>query len=193
MKKSVIVLIAAVLVCLLTVISVLTYNNSLNASNPYGSGINIYTEYDSTIPTFKDYGEPDPKKGAEFEVKKLEIAMDLINYKTVGKVIEHKFRIKATHLRYSHMYPSSQYTDRNGTWLADTPIYFPQNTKNAEGIIIFDGVPYSLYYDENGRAFVKCLEIRFNDYFKEDKPYSEFIKWAKSYTRRLDDEDLLSS
>ena len=91
------------------------------------------------------------------------------------------------------MYPSSQYTDINGTWLADTPIYFPQNTKNAEGIIIFDGVPYSLYYDENGSAFVKCLETRFNDYFKEDKSYSDFIRWAKYYTRRLDDEDLLSS
>ena len=51
----------------------------------------------------------------------------------------------------------------------------------------------SVFGHESGKAFVKCLETRFNDYFKADKPYSDFIRWAKYYTRRLDDEDLLSS
>ena len=161
----------------------------------------IFVPYDNTIPEFKEYDVSEIRSGTRFEVKKLEFNLGQVTYTDIGKVEGFKFVFKGPHLRYGDEYPVN-YTSPN--WLnindmhkvthkCDLPAFFTENTENAEGIIIFDGVPYSLYYDESGKAFVKCLETRFNDYFKADKPYSDFIRWAKYYTRRLDDEDLLSS
>ena len=160
----------------------------------------IFVPYDNTIPEFKEYDFSEMRSDTRFEVKELKFNFGQVTYTDIGKVEGFKFVFKGPHLRYGDEYPVN-YTSPN--WLnikdmrkvthkCDLPAFFTENTENAEGIIIFDGVPYSLYYDESGKAYVKCLETRFNDYFKEDKPYSDFIRWAKYYTRHLDDEDLLS-
>ena len=183
MKKPFKIILCVIIAAVFVTIGLLVYINSVNSVN-----------YDSTIPDFKEYNVKDIRNDTRFDVKKLTFASETPIYTDIGKVKGFKFVLKGTHLRYSDMHPQNQYTTmENGTWYSDTPIYFTEYTKNAEGIIIFDGVPYSLYYNANGRPFVKCLETRFNDYFKEDKTYSDFIKCAMHYERRLDDEDLLSS
>ena len=180
MRKSFIIVLVVVAVLVSLISAYAFYSDSVS--------------YDATIPTFKKYEELGDRGGRTFEVQKLVFLAETPDFTVVGKVKDYKFYVKNTSLRYSSMYPSNQYTTmiKDGTWIADTPIYFTQNTENAEGIIIFDGVPYSLYYNERGKAYVKCLDMRFNDYFKDDKTYNDFMKWAKDYTRRPDDEDLLS-
>ena len=161
----------------------------------------IFVPYDNTIPEFKQYEVSEIRSDTRFEVKELKFNFGQVTYTDIGKVEGFKFVFKGPHLRYGEEYPVNQISHNwqnmndmyKVTHNCDLPALFTENTENAEGIIIFDGVPYSLYYDESGKAFVKCLETRFNDYFKEDKSYSDFIRWAKYYSRRLDDEDLLSS
>ena len=86
------------------------------------------------------------------------------------------------------------------TYVCSIPDKFWQNVKNdkgetvCEGIIIFEKVPFSFYYNENGEPYVKCLETRFHSYFKEDRSYVEFINFAINYepVDYVTEEDLLS-
>lgn len=148
------------------------------------------------LPEFKHYDVEDLRFGRKFEIQKLVIYDELMVFTPVGLVENYKFHTKGLQPRYSSSYPADEYSAyakaEDTVWESDLPIYFTQNTENAEGIIFFERVPYSFYYNEDGESYVKCLEIRFNDYFKEDKPYDEFIDWAKTLTPRLDDEDLLA-
>ena len=52
--------------------------------------------------------------------------------------------------------------------------------KVKEGLIIFEGFPFLFYFNEKGEAFVKCLYI-FEDYFKNDRSYEDFINFAVNF------------
>ena len=148
------------------------------------------------LPEFKYYDVENLRFGRKFEIQKLVIYDKLMVFTPIGLVENYKFHTKGLQPRYSSSYPADEYSTyakaEDTVWESDLPIYFTQNTENAEGIIFFERVPFSFYYDENGEPYVKCLERRFNDYFEKDKTYSDFIEWAKDYKPRLDDEDLLS-
>ena len=52
--------------------------------------------------------------------------------------------------------------------------------KVKEGLIILEGFPFLFYFNDKGKAFVKCLYV-FEDYFKNDRSYEDFINFAVNF------------
>ena len=152
-------------------------------------------------PEFTDMGE------REFDVLEMKISGTTPIFKDVGEVKGGKIYLPyGVELRYSDGYPEQYYDKKDGKvkitgrFACSVPDNFWQNIKNdkgetvCEGIIVFEKVPFSFYYNEDGEPYVKCLETRFNSYFKEDRSYVEFINFAINYepVNYVTEEDLLS-
>ena len=139
----------------------------------------------------------------EFDV--LELKFDWLKnvaYTDVGDIKDGKFHLNGTYLKYSGS-RTNNFTGKVETsaYVCSVPDNFWQNVKNdkgeiiCEGIIVFERVPFSFYYNEDGEPYVKCLETRFHSYFKEDRSYVDFINFAVNYqpVNYSSNEDTLSS
>ena len=149
-----------------------------------------------TLPNFTDEGL------RQFDVHKISVYKDKINFTDIGVLKDGKFHLKGTYLKYGDS-RAKNFTGKveTSTYVCSIPDKFWQNVKNdkgetiCEGIIIFEKVPFSFYYNEDGEPYVKCLETRFHSYFKEDRSYVDFINFAVNYepVNYTSNEDTLSS
>ncbi len=162
---------------------------------------NVIVIDDAEIPNFQNLND------RQFEVQELQVIDNAPSLNSIGEVKNGKIYLPyGNELRYGDSYPEQYYDPKDGKvkvtgrFACSVPDNFWQNVKNdkgetiCEGIIVFEKVPFSFYYNENGEPYVKCLETRFHSYFKEDRSYVEFINFAINYepVDYVTEEDLLS-
>ena len=159
-----------------------------------------YNISSAKLPQFKEMEQ------RTFDVLELTFGGDTPKYKRVGEVSNGQFRMKDLYLRFSYSRPEFRYDEKTnssyetGRIQSEIPRDFWQNVRNeageivCEGIIVFENVPFSFYYNGDGEPFVKCLEIRFDRYFDEDRSYIDFINFAVNYEYNdyVTEEELLS-
>ncbi|MBE6732112.1 MAG: hypothetical protein E7564_10520 [Ruminococcaceae bacterium] len=152
------------------------------------------------LPQFKEMEQ------RTFDVLELTFSGNTPKYKRVGEVSNGQFRMNDLYLRFSYSRPESRYDEKTnssygtGRIQSEIPRDFWKNIRNeageivCEGIIVFEKVPFSFYYNEDSEPFIKCLEVRFDRYFDEDRSYIDFINFAKDYVYidYITEEDLLS-
>ena len=131
------------------------------------------SEASLVFPEFQKYNVAESYEEQIYDVLELDLSYGQIKYTDIGDVKNGEYILDGSrkHLMEYNFYEHTRYTD---------------------GIIIYNEIAYAFYRDSNGNAFIRCVDEKFKPEYGVDKPYIEFIDWAKYYTRRVDDEDLTS-